>query len=401
MKNSELLFLVPLGAVLIFGSTASRPLAAQGEAATPPQASAPVAPAPAHPMSMEGKTAEQYYKNIKVFKGVPASQIIPAMHFIAASLGVRCTFCHVMQGHPPRFDFAKDDKRPKRTARKMVLMMRSINENNFHGRMAVTCATCHNGHPHPDAVPALAAASFAPPGPPPGRPAFQMMPMPPKVLNAYYQAIGGAEAAQKITTRVLKGTLTMGPNRTAPVEIYEKAPDKFLAVATFPNGRTMERGTNGTIAWMSTPRGVMRVSGPEAEVMKRQSDFYGDLDVVNLKQNYPRMRVRGTEKIGGREAYILEAHAVSGGAFERLYFDKENGLLLRVVHFTPTPVGNLPDQTDFSDYRQVEGIKVPFQVETSSTEGVTTETFTDVSLNTPIEDSRFDMPKGANPPAQP
>ncbi len=399
LKHFRLYFLFALAAALILHIAAARTFAAQREPAPPPHGAPARLPMPAHPMSMEGKTAEQYYKNIKVFKGVPASQIIPAMHFIAASLGVRCTFCHVMTGNPPRFDFAKDDKRTKRTARKMVLMMRSINNNNFHGRMVVTCATCHNGHPHPQAVPALATASFGPPGPPPGRPAFQMMPMPPKVLGAYYQVIGGADVARKITTRVLKGTMTMGPNRAAPVEIYEKAPDNFLAVVTFPNGRTMDRGTNGRVAWMSTPRGVMRAFGPEAEGMKQQADFYGNLDILNLKQNYPRMRVRGTEKIGGREAYILEAHAATGGAFERLYFDKENGLLLRVVHFTPTPVGHLPDQTDFSDYREVNGIKVPFHVVISSTEGATTETFTHVTLNTPIEDSKFAMPH--NPPGQP
>lgn len=351
-----------------------------------------VPPAPAHPLSMAGKTAEQYYKNIKVFKGVPASEIIPAMHFIAASLGVRCTFCHVMKGNPPRFDFASDDKRTKRTARKMVLMMRSIDDNNFHGRMVVTCVTCHNGHPHPNSVPALAAANFVPPPPHQERSAFQM-PMPTKVLDAYYRAIGGEAAAQKVTSRVIEGTLSMGPNRTLPVKIYEKAPNEFLNVLTLPNGGTMELGTNGTVAWMSTPRGVMPAFGPEAEGMKEQADFYGNLDILNLQKKYPRMRVRGVKTISGHQAYVLEAHQAAGGAFERLYFDKTSGLLLRIQHFTPTPVGNLPEQTDYADYRNVNGIQIPFQVKASSTEGVTTETFNHVAINPPIADSKFAMPK--------
>ncbi len=351
--------------------------------------SAPMAPA--HPISMAGKTAEQYYKNIKVFKGVPASQIIPAMHFIAASLGVRCTFCHVMKGQPPRFDFASDDKRTKRTARKMVLMMRSIDNNNFHGRLVVTCATCHNGHPHPRSVPALAEASFAPPPSPP-HPAFESMPLPSKVLGAYDAAIGGEAPARKVTTRILEGTVTMGPHRTLPVTIYEKAPNKFLDVVTLPNGRTVEQGTNGTLAWIRTPRGVMPAFGPDAEQIHEQANFYGNLDVINVAQDYPHMRVRGTAKIGGQETYILEAHSAPGGPFEQLYFDRQTGLLLRVTHFTPTPVGNLPSRVDFADYRDVDGIKIPYQVTFTTTEGGMTETFTHVSLDIPIQDSKFNMP---------
>ena len=98
------------------------------------------------------KLAEQQFKNIKVFKGIPADQVIPAMEFITASLGVECEFCHVRQEHGMAFD--KDDKKPKEVARKMIEMMTAINKDNFEGKREVTCNTCHHGAAHPVGHPA-------------------------------------------------------------------------------------------------------------------------------------------------------------------------------------------------------------------------------------------------------
>src|SRR5437763_1707703 len=71
------------------------------------------------------QTTDKKFKNIQVLKGIPADQLIPAMQFITASLGVDCSFCHV-ENH-----FDQDDKKPKRMARKMMQMMAAINEQNF------------------------------------------------------------------------------------------------------------------------------------------------------------------------------------------------------------------------------------------------------------------------------
>src|SRR4051794_2178082 len=83
-------------------------------------------PAPAA-ASASVKTAEQQFKNIQTLKGVPADQVIPAMQFISASLGVECDFCHVDRA------FDKDDKKPKQSARFMIEMQNGINKNSFKG----------------------------------------------------------------------------------------------------------------------------------------------------------------------------------------------------------------------------------------------------------------------------
>src|SRR5580658_1210007 len=99
----------------------------------------------------EAQTAEQKFKNIQVLKGIPADQLIPAMQFISASLGVECEYCHVQHA------MDKDDKKPKLTARKMITMMMQIDADNFKNARELTCYTCHRGSVHPVGTPILSA----------------------------------------------------------------------------------------------------------------------------------------------------------------------------------------------------------------------------------------------------
>src|ERR1700728_4122883 len=92
--------------------------------------------APPAATSTGPKKAEEQFKNIQALKGIPADQLIPAMQFISASLGVECEFCHVHE----KMD--SDDKKPKKIARQMISMMLGIDKNNFDGRLEVTCYSC-------------------------------------------------------------------------------------------------------------------------------------------------------------------------------------------------------------------------------------------------------------------
>jgi hypothetical protein len=93
------------------------------------------------------ETAAAHYKNIKVLKDIPASQLFESMRYFAFALGVECQFCHV-EGN-----FAADDKRTKETARHMIARTQSINQANFNGRSQVQCYTCHSGHEQPRRLP--------------------------------------------------------------------------------------------------------------------------------------------------------------------------------------------------------------------------------------------------------
>jgi hypothetical protein len=93
------------------------------------------------PASSKEERAEKKYKNIQLFKGLPADRIESIMFAFKDSLGVECTYCHVKD------QFEKDDKTAKQTARKMISLVRDANAKL--GSPRVSCFTCHRGQPRP------------------------------------------------------------------------------------------------------------------------------------------------------------------------------------------------------------------------------------------------------------
>jgi Photosynthetic reaction centre cytochrome C subunit len=94
--------------------------------------------------------AEERFKNIQIFKGQPAQNVMRAMGFFARSLGVECNFCHV----PHQMD--KDDKEEKKFARTMYQIVQFANKSI--GKPKVSCYTCHAGHKEPEEAPDLTKA---------------------------------------------------------------------------------------------------------------------------------------------------------------------------------------------------------------------------------------------------
>src|SRR6266403_4419074 len=160
------------------------------------------------------KLAEEEFKNIQALKGVPADQVIPSMQFIAASLGVECEYCHVAHANE------KDDKKPKVTARKMINMMMAINKDNFEGKREVTCYSCHRGSARPVGTPIITDEGPRPADEEGKKPEETKtgLPAAEQLLDKYLEAVGGADAVQKITSRVQKGTLTSFGGQHFPAE---------------------------------------------------------------------------------------------------------------------------------------------------------------------------------------
>src|SRR5438876_1954885 len=107
-------------------------------------------------MQQEDKPVDQVQKNIQVLRGLPSSQLLPVMHFMRTSLGVRCDYCHVAENGK----YWMDDKPAKQTARRMLQMVFDINKSNFGGRTVVSCNTCHRGSTKPVAIPMIGQGAF-------------------------------------------------------------------------------------------------------------------------------------------------------------------------------------------------------------------------------------------------
>lgn len=382
------------------------PLVASSDASAKPAASR-FARRSFQPTQQSEKTIGEVRKNILVLKEFPDSQLIPMMNLMGASLGVRCNFCHV--NNAGQWDFASDDKPEKKTAREMITMTLSVNKTTFNGRTEVGCFTCHGGRTNPVAVPVLplpqpvprpgrgGAAGPGAPGGGAGGPATapQSQLTADDVLNKYITAIGGQAAVDKLKSRVMKGTYTTGGN-SIPLEISQAAPDKIHVSFVSPQGQ-MERGFNGSAGWEKNPRGVNDLPAAQLAELKSGFSLFRDL---KLKDQFTRLSVR-KDKLDGKDVNVITG-ANQNGKRERLFFDAESGLLLRRVSFLQTPIGVLPEQTDYEDYRDVDGVKLPFTLKTAGLDDFSTGTrkFSEIKINAPLDDASFNKPAGTAPAAQ-
>ena len=372
-----------IAAFIVLSGMVMSGVRAKSTAQTPPtQTTAALIPTP--------KKAEEQFKNIQVLKGVPAEQIFPTMQFIAASLGVECEFCHVHNA------FDKDDKKPKKTARKMMEMMFAINKDNFDGHREVTCYSCHRGNPHPLAIPVVASEDATLVVPPPREAAGEAKesevkesagPTADQLLDKYVQAIGGAAAIDKISSRLMKGTINFG-GKSLPIDIYAKDPDERISLTHMPEGDSVT-AFNGHEGWLGMQGHQIReMHGSDLDGAAIDADLHL---ATHLKQMFSQMEVRETEKIDNHATYEVVGQR-EGKPPIQLYFDQQSGLLVRLVRYGETALGWLPTQIDYADYREVGVVKVPYRWTLARPSGRFTIQIAELKQNVPVDDTKFVKP---------
>jgi tetratricopeptide (TPR) repeat protein len=329
------------------------------------------------------KRSEEVYKNIRVLKGIPFGQLIPAMQFISSSLGVGCSFCHV-EGH-----FEKDDKKPKQTAREMMQMMFALNQRNFAGQREVTCYSCHRGAVNPVATPVVgiqvqpdsAAAESAKQKLPANLPTARQL------IDNYIQALGGGVAIEKISSRVETAATDLRGQSIA-VEVFTQSPEKQAVVRHLPEGESVAI-FDGHAGWVTIPGHPTREIH-DADLAAAQMD--ADLHfALHIRQMFPDLRVEYPEQIEGREADVLLAKR-QGHPPVKFYFDRQSSLLVRLVRYAESPLGLDPSRIDYADYRDVDGVQVPFRVKISQPGGSSTIQVKQVLQNVLIDEARFAKP---------
>ena len=212
-----------------------------------------------------------------------------------------------------------------------------------------------------------------------------------QIIGKYVEAIGGEAAYRKLTSRVTKATFVMPEmeNLTGTAEVYEKAPNKSLVVLNFPGLGVSREGFDGSAGWSQEPTGEVRaMAGAELASARVDADFYKE---IRLGEIFPRLTLKGTEKVGGRTAYRLEGVSRDGYS-ETMYFDAESGLLLRTDSVEEGPEGKAVLEIHYEDYREVDGIRMPFAARHQSPEVTILFKLDEVRHNVPIEDARFNKP---------
>jgi len=343
------------------------------------------------------KKAGEAFKNVttSTLKELSVDDFIASMGLISANLGLDCADCHPGAG-TDRANFVVDNPR-KQTTRRMVEMVAAINKTNFGGVQRITCWTCHHGRITPSTTIALDSWYDVPNTETDdiirqeeGQPSAD------QVLDKYIAAAGGAQRLAAVTSIAATGTAVaygeLGGN--AEFSILAKAPNQRAAMITYKDHP--DRGTSiwifdGRTGWIKTPRGLLgeyELAGSELDGVRleAQLSFPGQ-----IKQALTNWRGAANRSIGDRDFLAIQGSGPRN-FLATLYFDPATGLLARLVRYGPSPIGRMPTQVDYSDYRDVGGIKIPFEYKFTWLDGRYTAKLSEVKTNVAIDAAKFGKP---------
>jgi len=354
----------------------------------------------AHTQSTGDKPVEQVRKNIQVLKGLPDSQLFLLMNFVGDSLGVNCDHCHVKGGKNPQTGedtwlWEREDKKEKAVARDMMLMVLELNRTRFNREAVVSCYTCHRGSTRPERMVPLPPRDYYGEAlkPQPKR----VLPTAQEVLAKYLSVVGANRVLSQAI--VMRGTVERVERAKAsgPTEIVFKQPNKVRMTETLTSS-VVTRGWNGATAWIQSSKAVSQVTGENLKVMKATpgtsivSD--GLFSPIKIPDSPSRATLIGVARINDRESYQVVIEDSSTLSIQ-LFFDVESGLLLRRVNVSNTMLGPLNVQWDFSDYRDVSGIKLPFLIRTSDVSAYDTvlRRFSEIKIDSSVSENVFDPPR--------
>jgi len=268
-------------------------------------------------------------------------------------------------------------------------MMFAINASNFEGLQEVTCNSCHRGAPKPLAIPVIAesAPHLLNEAAPAAQAVSADVPKVDVVVAKHIAAVGGSDAISKLTSIAEKGTFQAGP-RQFPVEVLKKSPDHVATITHWPSADSVTAfdGKSGWIAFPGRPLRPMSTSDMDASRMDADLHF-----AIDLTKTFAELRVEKVAKLENRDTVIVSGQRPNQPLVE-MYFDAQTGLLLRLVRYTQSPLGRNPTQVDYSDYREVAGVKIPCLWTSAMPTGRFTIQIESAQPNSSIPESRFEKP---------
>ena len=357
---------------------------------------APARPAPGQtPAGDKPVLAEQAFKNVQILKGIPVDNFMQTMGFFAAATSFNCTDCHTEESGGDWAKFA-DDTPLKQKARMMMIMVTALNKNYFAGQRMVTCWTCHQGAPKPRTIPLFSVQYSEVWDAEPDEVVETSGPAAvDQILAKYIQALGGTQNVSNLKSFAGKGTyegFDTGYEKV-PVDILAKAPDQRATIVHMRDGD----GTttfDGHSAWLAAPERplpLIEITGGSLDGARIEATFSFP---AQIKQTLTDWRV-GSATVNDKETQVLQGRLTAKGLPVKLYFDPSSGLLVRLIYYSDTPVGIVPIQIDYSNFRVVSGVKMAFHWVVTWTDGRSTIDLSDLRANVPIDGAKFAKPAPA------
>ncbi len=211
-----------------------------------------------------------------------------------------------------------------------------------------------------------------------------------KVIDAH----GGEANLRKLNTRIIEAEIDLeNQGVTATSTSYAKAPNKVASSTTMialkktiATGWDYFDGSGGGEEYSFAPADAY--TGKRLEDIRTSADFYG---LLNWKKNYKNVEVRGTRKLGDEEAYVVRFVSEKGTDVTDFYSTTTFLQLRREgVITSSTSQQSIPYWTTFEDYREVDGVMMPFKsVNYSPSNGNIVSTVKSVKHNVPVDDKLF------------
>lgn len=212
-----------------------------------------------------------------------------------------------------------------------------------------------------------------------------------EVLDKYVKALGGRDAIEKAKTRTAKGTVELLPmNLKGTFESFAAPEAKSYSKLSITGVGDLLEGSDGKTSWAINPiQGSRERTGAELAQSKLINDFYRD---IRLEKLFPKMELKGIEKVGEKEAYVVTA-AADGVPAETWYFDTQSGLMIRSDASIIAPEGSQAVSVFYEDHRAVDGITIPFRIRTQTPSFTIVMIYTEVKHGAAIDESKFAKPK--------
>lgn len=323
--------------------------------------------AAAMPLQQE-KLAEEQFKNITSFKGNKASEVLPAMEFMSASLKVDCDYCHTQ-------DRSSDEKEEKKVAREMIAMQRDINAKHFGGRNQVTCATCHGGRTNPLSVPPVEGINDR------ARRNPEVKPV--DVLAAYGKAVGTSASGFQMEGK----SRLYGKDVTLSSTYLD---GKYYVVAHLTAGGDIRQGYNGSAAWFAQPGGQPFPLPAEVATKFVRDNMLplgpGSLPTLTSPSG-------GSAKIGTRDMNVVSGTIAGEKGRASYYFDAKTGLLARTMFSYPTILGSNVQINDYTNYKKVGGVQIPMVVANHTGDQDAVKVYSSAKASSKIDSAIFNPSK--------
>jgi hypothetical protein len=270
----------------------------------------------------------------------------------------------------------------------MMRMVVELNAGHFKGEARITCYTCHRGSTHPARTQPL-----PPPTGPSGAGTAAPVPLPSadRVWTNYVNAVGQTNTADRDAAISFSGWDDRPEGRYGRVQITVAGPDRYRISLSTPTAPTTQ-GLLGDLAWIAVGDQVQRfTAAADVARMRRIAMRYRP-----VKERPSNLQVVGIERLGDRDVYLATGR-IDALTTETLSFDVVTGLLRRYVIETETLLLPLVEQVEYDDYRDVDGVKLPFFIRTSdgAPYSLVTRTFLEIRRDVAVDDALFRPPSGA------